>query len=542
MRVSLMAALVTVGLVAGGAMTANAAPPSPSSFGRPGWGDQSKAYVPQALLDAIHASPGAKFAVIVQSKSDRPSTALAGDVRSAENATPGAERGVRRSYSSLSAVSAELTGWQILLLQRRSDIVAITPDAPVDPVMPSGGAPTGEYKNAEMWRQSVNIASLAGGPQAPTVAIVDSGIDTTKTGDFGNRIVASVSLSSRAPGAAGDQEGHGTMVAGIVGGNAPGHPGAAPGARLIDVHTANAKGQSSTGDIIAACDWILQHKDQYGIRVVNFSLVSTPSTSFVVDPVDRAVEQLWFAGVVVVAAAGNYGDDGSAVDMSHAPGNDPFVLTVGAVDQNQTPSTADDTAAPWSAFGHTKDGFAKPEVSAPGRYLIMPVPAGAYIPGLEPGRIVAPGYMWMSGTSFAAPIVSGAAAQILARNPGWTPDQVKGALMLTAHFLPKAAFAAGVGEIDAAAAAAVGTPPDPNKSLSGFIGTDSRTGLPQFDAKSWLSTIRSSASWSSASWSSASWSSASWSSASWSSASWSSASWSSASWSSSSEDASTLDG
>ena len=86
------------------------------------------------------------------------------------------------------------------------------------------------------------------------------------------------------------------------------------------------------------------------------------------DPLDKAVEKLWFNGVVVVAAAGNYGDNGQPTTVAYAPGNDPFVITVGAVDTNGTGWTStDDTAAPWSAFGYTLDGFAKPDLGAPGR-------------------------------------------------------------------------------------------------------------------------------------------------------------------------------
>ena len=148
-------------------------------------------------------------------------------------------------------------------------------------------------------------------------------------------------------------------------------------------------------------------------------------------------------------------------------------------------------------------------------------------------RIVAPGYMWMSGTSFAAPVVSGIAADLLALHPLWTPDQVKGALMLTAAKTGAGAGvnALGVGEVQASAAMNVVAPPNPNSGLNGFIVSDANGGL-TFDAASWSSAAQANASWNSASWSSASWSSASWSSASWSSASWSSASWSSASWSS----------
>jgi hypothetical protein len=136
--------------------------------------------------------------------------------------------------------------------------------------------------------------------------------------------------------------------------------------------------------------------------------------------------------------------------------------------------------------------------------------------------------MWMSGTSFAAPIVSGAAALVLAYHPNWTPDQVKGALMLTAQ--PTAAgVALGVGELNAKAATQVTSPPNPNLALNQFVGSDGAGGL-AFDAASWASTAQANASWNSASWNSASWAAASWANASWNSASWAAASWNSASW------------
>ena len=223
------------------------------------------------------------------------------------------------------------------------------------------------------------------------------------------------------------------MVAGVAAGASALYPGGAPNAQLVDVRTADGNGESLTSDVIAGIDWILAHRAQYGIRVVNLSMVGNTQTSFLSDPLNKAVERLWFSGIVVVAAAGNNGTGTGEVDMSAAPGNDPFVITVGAIDQAQTSATGDDFVAPWSSYGHTVDGFAKPELSAPGRYLVMPVPPASTIATALPDRVVAPGYMWMSGTSFAAPVVSGAAAQLLARHPGWTPDQVKGALMLTAR-------------------------------------------------------------------------------------------------------------
>src|SRR5207247_11421071 len=130
------------------------------------------------------------------------------------------------------------------------------------------------------------------------------------------------------------------------------------------------------------------------------------------DPLDRAVEALWLNGIVVVAAAGNHGQAGQAVSMSYAPGNDPFVITVGGLDQNGTSDPSDDTVADWSAYGTTMDGFSKPDLSAPGRYMIAPTPMDGTIAKTVPDRVVAPGYIWMSGTSFSTPVVAAAAAQL----------------------------------------------------------------------------------------------------------------------------------
>jgi serine protease AprX len=481
------------------------------------------AVVSADLLAAAKAHPSRKFNVIVQGREGETSKKVARVVKGKGK--------IKRAFRSVTGVSARLSGGAILGLARNPRILAITADAPVSST---------SYENGEMWRESTHVDQLWSGidsltglaapaPQAPAIAIVDSGVDKTRVADFGARVVASVNLSSLAPSATGDDQGHGTMVAGIAAGASPAHPGVAPNAPIVSIRTSDGKGRSVTSDVIAAADWILAHAARYDIRVVNFSLSGSVETSFRFDPLDKAVERLWFNGIVVVAAAGNHGSADGPVSMSYAPANDPFIITVGAADQLQTSDPWDDTVTSWSGYGYTMDGFTKPDLVAPGRYLVMPAPMGTQIPATAPDRIVAPGYMWMSGTSFAAPIVSGAAAQILARHPDWGPNEVKGALMLTSAYLSGAAAgSAGVGEIDAATAASLDfTPPNPNENFYEFIHPDPVTGQPVFDQASWASRVASDASWSSASWASASWAQASWASASWASASWSSASWSS---------------
>jgi hypothetical protein len=131
--------------------------------------------------------------------------------------------------------------------------------------------------------------------------------------------------------------------------------------------------------------------------------------------------------------------------------------------------------------------------------------------------------------------VAAAAADVIAAHPGWSPDQVKGALMVSARATAANGYSLGVGEVNGASAVGVVLPPNPNAALNSFVGPDPMGGsVPVFNAASWASAAQADASWASASWASASWATASWASASWASASWASASWASASWASAS--------
>ncbi|MFL5970660.1 MAG: S8 family serine peptidase [Gaiellaceae bacterium] len=481
----------------------------------------ASAYVTPTLLSAAQAGPAGNFHVIVQGKAGNQAAKAVADVL-------GVAKKDVKDLRSIDGVAVELTGAQVLALAADKHVTAVTLDARV-----RLSAAIAAESN-EKWPYVTGVNRYSSAPAA-TIAIVDSGIEATRP-EFAGRIVANVNLSSLSGNSPGDGRGHGTFVAGIAAGKLSGRDGAAPTAKLVSIDVMDDKGMAMTSDVIAAADWILANKAKYGIRVANFSLHSSVTNSFMYDPLDKAVERLWFNGVVVVAAAGNYGYADRPSGVPFAPGSDPFVITVGASDTGRSVSTNDDVAAPWSAYGYTLDGFAKPDIAAPGRFMVGPVPVTSTLYAERPDHIVEPGYMELSGTSFSAPIVSGIAALILGKHPEFTPDQVKGALMLGAKPLPRASdLSEGVGEVNAARSMDFTSPPNPNAALNVFVVTDPVTGAPVFDSASWAAKAKSDASWASASWNSASWAAASWSSASWASASWSDASWASASWASGAE-------
>jgi len=261
----------------------------------------------------------------------------------------------------------------------------------------------------------------------------------------------------------GDAYGHGTHVAGLLAGNAKSSTGApnkyrikglAINANLISLRVLDANGMSDDATVIAAIDRAIQLKDTYNIRVMNLSLGRLVFESYADDPLCAAVERAWQAGIVVVVASGNEGRDNSASTDGYgtitAPGNDPYVITVGAMNAQGTLDRSDDIVTSYSSKGPTAvDHIAKPDLVAPGNKCLSLRGAGSTLDTDYPLNRVplwvyatthdtaAPDYFELSGTSMAAPLVSSVAALMIQKDPTLTPDQVKARLMKTATKFPQ---------------------------------------------------------------------------------------------------------
>jgi serine protease AprX len=498
------------------------------------------------LLALAQSHPTDTFAVIVRAAS-KPNSG-----HHAERAAAAVGRAHGKTGRALSIVggaSASLTGAQILALASDSDVDYISSDPVVTATFNSTDAAALaaspgilEVGAPDAWRQFGVTGRGIG------VAILDSGIAPHP--DLAGRIVAAVDFTNgqtnEALVAPADPGGHGTHVAGLVAGDGTASGGAyagvAPGANLIDVRVISATGSTTVSTLIAGMQWVLAHRSAYNIRVVNLSAGAPVTVRNTTDPLATAVEVLVFAGITVVVSAGNEGPRQSSIT---SPGSDPYVITVGGVDDNGTATTADDAFASWSSRGPTAiDGLAKPDLAAPGRKVVSLRSVGSTLDQEFPDRVVAgldplaPAYFRLSGTSMAAPVVTGVVALMLERNPGLSPAQVKARLKSTA-----APVAYGSPETTGSglvsAVAAVAATDQTADAVAEPVSTGFASEMYPFlygQPLSWRDPTfnggvdSNGVSWTGVSWENVAWNAITWENLRWESFNWSAVSWQEVSW------------
>lgn len=263
-----------------------------------------------------------------------------------------------------------------------------------------------------------------------TVAVLDSGVGMSDSSLNGLNVIESLAINPTATSPY-DTYGHGTHVGGVISGKAI-DTGVAPDANIIGVKLGNDAGEVNELDLLLGLQWVYDFKDQFNIKVVNLSVSSTVAQSYLDSPISAAVEQLWLNGVTVVTASGNHKENQGAVD--YPPANDPFVITVGALDGVGKNSPSDISLATWSKKGVTSAGVTKPELNAPGVKVTSYLSSNDATLAVEhPDSVLNQKYLEMSGTSVAAPIVTGAIALLLEANPELTPNQIKYILTQTAN-------------------------------------------------------------------------------------------------------------
>jgi serine protease AprX len=523
-----------------------------------------------ALQTAVHAATrwlGGSVSVIVRADSAQDTGAAAQDVSDAGGR-------VVRPLHIINGMEATVPSGAVPWLVRQPGIREVTPNARLhllstsyDPVADVGSA----YNTTRMTGAQTYWGNGYTG-RGVDIALIDSGVVGVNGLTVPGKVINGPDLSFESQVANTtylDTFGHGTHMAGIIAGrddaatsyvgDSSDFVGMAPDARILSIKVADAHGVTDVSQVIAAIDWVVQHKNDNGmnVRVMNLSFGTDSTQAYTIDPLDYAAEVAWNAGIVVVAAAGNAGfaPAGSLAD----PADDPYVIAVGAADTQGTTGTADDTVASFSQNGVKR----KPDLVAPGVHVVsLRDPGSSIDQSYASTGLVGTRFFRGSGTSQATAVVSGAAALLLSQRPGLTPDQVKGILDSTATPLANQSVnAQGNGELNLNAALTA-VPPTAAQNWTRSTGTgsleaargsvhlvmngatlqgeqdimgrtfnDAAMANLEASATSWSGGVWNATSWSGTSWSATSWSGTSWSATSWSGSSWSGTSWSATSWS-----------
>ncbi len=489
------------------------------------------------------------------------------DLTAVDRAVAAAGGATERRMPTLGTLSVRLAPAAVEALRRDPAVASVTEDRGValasktyDPATDPGSIATVQEITGVRTRAGKNTkrATVSTGAGVD-VALIDSGVSPVKGLDDPDRILHGPDLSfeSQDPALRGlDTYGHGTHMAGIIlgadGGRSDGSDGTfeglAPDARLVSLKVADARGMSDVTQVLAAIDWVVQHRQSDGldIRVLNLSFGTDSTQDYRVDPLAQAVEAAWRAGIVVVTSAGNSGAASGRLTM---PAADPFVLAVGATDTKGTVSTDDDVVPAFSSQG---DGERNPDLVAPGAGIQSLRVPGSYLDEAHPAARLGNRFFRGSGTSQAAAVVTGAVATLLEQRPKLTPDEVKSLLVRTANPLPSADDQAeGAGLVDMRQALATAVTGNVKQDFPRSRGTgslDASRGSAHlvlagtvlsgqqdvfgvaYDAKKMASARNNGKAWTGGVWNGSAWAGSSWAGSSWAGSSWAGSSWAGTSW------------
>jgi serine protease AprX len=486
---------------------------------------------------------------------------------------------VERDLGIIGGVEASLPSGAIDELRSAPGIVEVSPDGQVKLLSDDWRA---DHDLGSLFKtaRSIHADALRGRNDSQGrritgkgvgVALIDSGVTPVAGLDDDNMVNGpDLSFESQASNTRYlDTYGHGTHMAGIISGrdaavqsgkeNDPKNfVGIAPDSTVVNVKVAASDGATDVSQVIAAIDWVVQHKDDpaMNIRVLNLSFGLDPQQSYLLDPLAYAAEVAWRKGIVVVVAAGNEGNGTSTLEN---PAMDPFVIAVGSEDHNGTDKQDDDKVSSFSSGG---SALRSPDLVAPGRSVASLRDPGSFLDQAYPGAIDGPtgpdgqGRLFRgSGTSQAAAVVSGSVALLLQQRPDLTPDQIKRVLTATAEPLKNTSsllqgsgvinvdkassakvpangvaqsfdFATGLGSLELARGGVHVVDPDTGDELTGEQDIFGQA----WDGRSWADAAWNGRSWAGGMWNGRSWAGDGWSGRSWAAVQWDGSSWSGRSW------------
>ena len=490
------------------------------------------AWLVTAIVAALGSAGAAPVVAAATARLGSASTAIiveAASTQQARAAVKSAGGHVDSSLDVVSGVAAHIDAAGLSLLRSDPDL-RVTPDLVLKATGRSFSAATATSDSQMTAMDPDPTWSLDSG-RGVGVALVDTGVNPTPDLQ-GDRLVRGPDLSGEHDGV--DRFGHGTFMAGLIAGDGTAsstggvrHVGVAPGATVIAVKVAGADGSTTLSKLIAGIGWVIVHRRVDHIRVLNLSFGAEVDLPYLANPLSGAVEAAWASGITVVTSAGNDGP-GSVT----SPGDDPWVVTVGATDTTGSGAVADSPLASWSG-SKVFAQYAKPDLVAPGVSDVSLRALGSTIDTANPGARIGDTYFRGSGTSMSTALVSGVAADVIQQHPHATPDDVKGALLdggTTIAGSTAPAVSLRGAELATPRAAWWQRFPIAFDGLGRGLTDQMPWTATRWTASRWTASRWTDGNWTASRWTASRWTDSSWDDAAWTASRWTASRWTDASW------------